>query len=222
METLEDCSLKGRLMFTGSGYIELDKPYIPRPWALIQDDGSEVDLYPIIMLAIQNMHEKSARHVREVTSYSILLDSDSEYEIDHFQGHPLLRSKDNSGWSNISTYLTDSLVWLTGRKIEVTISQNGILIKAHETAKVFEVHARTDSSDCPISDQDAEAICGVSQVQGRCIFSNGIPGNFSCQKFENVIALSILNSFAENRLRPQWTRIGNCTIAIKKKEQVEV
>src|SRR3989344_6514928 len=104
-------TLTGQLMFFGDGYHEIEKPYVPRPWNLIQANGDEVDIRPIIMDALRAMDGKPAKQGEQEDSYSILLDDDSPLRVEHYEGHPLLRSE--SAMTNIHAHLTNSLVRLT-------------------------------------------------------------------------------------------------------------
>jgi len=196
-------------MYTSDGYMEEGVEYRPRSWKLVQSEEVELDIRPVIMLAIQRFEGKPARQEQTVDSYTICLDVASPTKMDYNGGHPVLQSSDSM--QNVLSHLRDSLGWLTGRLIQLRIDLDRIVIAADPTERVFLVRQRRDSGDCPVSGADAERICLVL-TEERCIFSNGTNGDFSCYKFSGYLAHGILDAHAKGQLRPLWTRIGNCGV----------
>ncbi len=212
-------TLTGILMFTGDGYKDpmSREPYTPRPWTLVQPDGTEVDIRPLIMDAFKAMHGKPAEQEEWVALYSLML-NEGPNNLDYNDGIPLLwyRSKTDgvsaTGFSSVLIHLRYSLAFMTARKVKLEINAAGIKIEAIDSGDVYQVRPRKDSPHCVIPAPEAISIC---QTQGprRCIFSrdNEDGEGFICDKFSDF-AHHVLENHALKRLRPEWNRIGNCGI----------
>src|SRR3989344_4149340 len=112
---MQSSTLTGTLMFTGSGYIKPGQDYQPRPLPLVQKDGSETDLHPILLAVFKNMHGKYATQERGPDFYRVTRNLASAPVFDYNDGFPILRTE--TGFSNVTSYLKMVLVWLTGRKV---------------------------------------------------------------------------------------------------------
>lgn len=87
-------TLKGKLMFTHDGYHhDLEKPYQPRSWPLIQEDGSEIDIRPLVMAVFQCLDGKRVREENGVDFHNFTIDDDSPDTLKYNEGHPMLQRK---------------------------------------------------------------------------------------------------------------------------------
>ena len=214
----------GTLLFTGSGYIKPGEEYRPRPWRLVRGDGSELDLRPVILSAMRAMEGKKASQARGLDSYCLLTDEKSPVAVKIFPDQDDYTFPILSGIGQVSSIiacLDDSLIWLTGRRIQIRVSENSVAIHADRKESVYQVRPRVNSAaDCPVPNLEAVTVCGVG-TQNRCVFSGQRDdGEYFCYKFSCVPARARLEAFAEGQMRPDRTRIGNCSFASRKEEAV--
>ncbi len=191
--------LTGVLVFSGS--------WLNRPWALIQPDGSKIDLYPLINEALLKMNGKPAEHKQDREFYSLMLVDSAEmvvkYETD---GVALLEKPDGFGMSNIGAYLPDALTWLSGRKVEVKFSDNGFKIAADPTEQVFGVQFFGRGNSCRIPEGAENSVCKVG-TSDCCIFMVAGSDGFTCEKFGSA-GKHLLGRHFEGTMRAP--RVGNC------------
>lgn len=219
-----NCTLKGRLMFTGDGYDQsmdighIGKAYEPRPWPVVQDDDTEIDLRALVMATFQKMHGQPATQKEGPDFYEFVVDQNSKFRVQHQMkdGLNLVSLVSPTGVSFVNAHIKSTLAWLAGRIIEATVTDQAISIRADDSKDVFHVECRQNSGDCPLSDVTAENICRVGRPD-RCIFNHGESGSYQCDKFSGVIAEQLLDAHAEGRLKPRWTRIGSCALVFHHK-----
>ena len=199
--------LTGVLVFSGS--------WLNRPWALIQPDGSKVDLYPLIDQTLLALNGKLADHKQGRDSYSLMLDDAAEMVVEYkTDGVALLTKPQGFGMSNIGAYLPGALTWLSGRKVEVEFSDKGFKIAADPTEQVFGVQFFGRGNSCRIPEGAEKSVCKVG-TSDCCIFmaagtGPGVPrsgGGFTCEKFGSV-GQHLLGRHFERSMRA--SRVGNC------------
>ncbi|MEX0917753.1 MAG: hypothetical protein WDZ93_01200 [Candidatus Paceibacterota bacterium] len=191
--------LTGVLIFSGS--------WIKRPWALIQPDGTQIDLYPLIDETLLKMNGKPAEHQMNSSSYSLTLVDSAEmfvrYESDKVA---VLDRPEDFGISNINAYLPTALTWLSGRNVQFEYSDSGFKIAADPTEEVFGVKffSRGDSCRIPLGAERTVCKIGTSDC---CIFMAASEAGLTCEKFGSA-GQYLLDRHFEQSMRS--SRIGSC------------
>lgn len=194
-------NLTGMLVFSGN--------WLNRPWALIQDDGSTVDLYPLINEALLKMNGKSAEQKEGRESYSITLSDSAEMVIKYeSDGMAMLEKPDAFGMSNIGAYLPSALTWLSGRKVTFDINNTGFIIAADPNEKVFGVEFFGRGNSCRIPEGAEKSVCKIG-TPDCCIFMVAGSDGFTCEKFGGMGAMLLDHHFKGTMNAP---RVGNCAL----------
>jgi hypothetical protein len=132
-------------------------------------------------------------------------------------GHPKLKKIDGSGSFDVTASMEAALIGLSGRLVNVTLSDDAFGIAASPKEEVFRVWYDGESNSCPISKNDAETVCKFDQSD-CCIFLSvslaiGAQG-YGCEKFNTPLALVLLDGIAHGTSGP--TRIGSCKLCGRK------
>lgn len=193
--------LTGVLVFSGN--------WLNRPWALIQDDGSKIDLYPLINKTLRKMNGKPAEQKEGRASYSITLSNSAEmvvkYETDDMA---VLEKPDGLGMSNIGAYLPSALTWLSGRKVTLDINNAGFIIAADPNEQVFGVKFFGRGNSCRIPEGAEKSVCKIG-TSDCCIFAAAGSDGFTCEKFGGIGA-TLLDRHFKGTMRA--SRVGNCAL----------
>ncbi|QQG45964.1 MAG: hypothetical protein HYY55_03210 [Candidatus Niyogibacteria bacterium] len=193
-----------------AGILEFSGSWLNRPWALIQQDGSTIDLYPLIDEMLLKMNGKSAEHDQGRESYGLMLNDSAEmvvkYESD---GVAVLEKPGGFGMSNIGAYLPSALTWLSGRKVEIEFNDNGFKIAADPSEQVFGVKFFGRGNSCRIPEGVEDSICKVG-TSDCCIFAAAGSDGFTCEKFSGSTAEMLLNRHFKGTMRA--SRVGNCAL----------
>lgn len=161
---------------------------------------------------------KRVSHKRELESYTLLLDPNSDSQLKYEPDKLLvLEATEGFGWSNIYAYLNDALIWLDGRMVDIEISDEGLKICADKTEKVFGVYF-TSGNSCKIPKDAENTVCKTGQEKEACIFVSLDQDGFYCEKFSDMTARTLLDRLAKGTLNAG--RIGNCALLGRKEEPV--
>ncbi|MFA4890586.1 MAG: hypothetical protein WC587_03100 [Candidatus Paceibacterota bacterium] len=200
--------LKGRLWYLWWGN---------KPWKLMTD-GGETDLWPLMENIFISLSGKRVSHKRELESYILFLDPDSGSQLEYEPNKSLvLKAIEGFGWTNISAYLDEVLIWLDGRMVEIEIGDDGLKICADKTEEVFGLYF-TDGNSCKIPQNAENTICKIGQGKETCIFVSLSQDGFYCEKFSSMTARVLLDRLAKGTLNAG--RIGNCALLGRKEELV--
>jgi len=193
--------LKGRLMFLG---------WQNKPWRLVTDQG-DVDLWPIVERFFVGLNGKLAAHKEEIDGYVLSADAASEFRFKY--DVIWLRKDDGTAGSNVEAYFERALVWLSGRMVEIEISDTELKLMADKSEKVFGVHFTGEGNSCGVSEDVAQTICRIGQ-EDCCIFVSAGGEGFSCEKFNDSTARYLLDRLAKGTIRAK--RIGSCAVLGRK------
>lgn len=197
--------LKGILLYMG---------WFNRPWNLVTENG-EVDLWPAIDRFLVSLDGKPANHDQTRNSYILRADESSEYRFKYVPGESVLLEKlEGFGMSSVHAYLDSSLVWLSGRMVDIEV-ENGNQIKfiAGVDESVHGVYFVGEGNSCEVVDGDERNICKIGQGD-CCVFLAAGSDGFCCEKFSGSIARTLLDRLAKGSIRA--SRIGSCEILGRK------
>ncbi|MBI2097254.1 MAG: hypothetical protein HYT40_03895 [Candidatus Sungbacteria bacterium] len=200
--------LKGRLLYMG---------WFNLPWKLVTDDG-EIDLWPIIDGFLTYLNGKRASHKEARDGYTLAADEASELQFKYVPGkYVLLKKPEGFGASNVHAYLDSTLVWLSGRLVEIEI-EDGKQIKftADASEKVFGVYFVGNGDSCEVPNGIEETVCKIGK-RDYCIFLSWSPSGFQCEKFSGPTARELLDRLAKGTTRAG--RIGNCALLGRKERE---
>jgi hypothetical protein len=197
--------LKGRLQFMG---------WFNLPWKLVTDDG-EIDLWPEVEKFFILLNGKRADHNRAIDGYTLFLDKKAEYEFCYKPDEQVvLNNPDEFGMSNVHAYLESALGWLSGRLVEIEISETALKFTADKSEEVYGVYFSHNNS-CKIPDGIEKTICKVGKTD-CCIFLSVSSNGFSCEKFNDYTARGLLDRLEKGNIRA--SRVGNCALLGRKEE----
>lgn len=197
---------KGRLLYMG---------WFNLPWKLVTDNG-DIDIWPIVEKFFISISGKLADHKRERESYTLSTSESSEFRFNYIPGKEVLLEKIKGfGFSNVFAYIDDSLIWLSGRLVEIEVEDDKYVKFAADTSeKVFGVYFSGDGNSCEVPPGSEKTICKIMQ-HDCCIFTTASADGFHCEKFNGPIARMLLDRLAKGTIRA--SRIGNCTNLGRKK-----
>ena len=118
---------------------------------------------------------------------------------------------------NVGVYLSDILVCLSGRMVEIDI-EDGKRIKffADKSENVLGVYFVDGGNSCEVPKGVEQTVCKIDQLD-CCIFFREGKGGFYCEKFNGLTARVLLDRLAKGNIAG---RIGNCAILGSKNEEV--
>ncbi|MFC1651702.1 hypothetical protein ACFL24_00905 [Patescibacteria group bacterium] len=190
---------------------------------LITEEGEEIDLYPIIDKFLSSIDGKNASHEEGKASYTLCVDSDSEF-IYHYDSDPDneklrgLQKTSGIGWSNVDAHLDMIMIWINGRLINIKISEDQLHIEADPSEEVFGVYF-VEGNFCAVPEGAEETICKIGQNKETCIFSSWDSGTgWGCLKFDPYLARQLLDRLAKGKINAG--RIGDCALLGRKEEPV--
>lgn len=200
--------LKGRLLYMG---------WFNRPWKLVTD-YDDMDIWPIVEKFFISINGKPADHKREREIYILSIDESSEFQFNYIPGERVLLEKIKGwGFSNVFAYIDDSLIWLSGRLVEVEIEDGKYIKFAADTSEqVFGVYFAGEGNSCEVPLGVEKTVCKVGQ-HDCCIFATASADGFHCEKFNGPIARMLLDRLANGTMRA--SRIGNCAVLGRKKPE---
>jgi len=189
-----------------------------KPWKLVTDQG-DVDLWPFIEQFFIGLNGKLARRESRLDGCTIALDETSEYRFSYKSGPitrgPILDHQKNSGFINVYAYFENDLVWLSGRVVEIEVSDTELKLTADSSELVHGVYFTGEGNSCAVSADEVRTICKAGQ-EDCCVFL-GAGGGFSCEKFNGPMARYWLDRLAKGTIRA--TRVGNCAILRRKETE---
>ena len=185
------------------------------PWRLITEDG-EIDLWPMVNDFFLSIGGKKISQDKTPESYTLEVNGLSDFQFEYIPGKSILmrKPKDFSVY-NVLHFLDETLVWLSGRRVEVEIG-NGKRMKfiADKSEEVFGVYPSIGNS-CEVPKGAEQTVCKLDHSD-CCIFLSVDPKGFSCEKFNGPMARMLLDRFAKNEINPRISRIGSCKILGRK------
>lgn len=202
-------SIIGRLVWSGSWRV--------RPWILERKNGTTVDLYPLIDDCFKKIQGKPSSQKMDAHSYTFKVDDNSEdmleYESD---GLVVLKLRKGFGLTNIRSFMSRSLTWLSGRNVVVTIRNDGFSIEADklEAVQGIKLIPRSENSG-RIPKGKEHTLCKVGTKE-CCIFAIGTSSGMVCEKF-SYIGQDMLDKLRKRELRA--TRVGSCYLAGKERDR---
>lgn len=192
-------TLTGMLVFSGS--------WLNRPWALVQPDGSKIDIYPFIDEMLLKMNGKPAEQKQDGRLYSLMLADSAEMVVDYKTDNvALLKNPEGFDVSSIGYYIPHALTWLSGRKVEIEFSDKGFKIAADPNEQVFGVKFFGRGNSCRIPAGVERSVCKVG-TPDCCIFMAASSDGFTCEKFGSL-GPHLLSRHFERSMRA--SRVGNC------------
>ncbi len=196
---------KGRLQYMG---------WFNLPWKLMTDNG-EIDLWPVIDKFFTSLNGKRAKHEQKCDGYTLTADENSEFQFKYVPGkHVLLKKSKGFGMSNVYAFFDDTLVWLSGRMVEIEIEDGKqIGFTADKSEEVFGVYFVGDGNSCEIPKGTEKTVCKIGQ-RDCCIFPSMGADGFGCEKFSGPMARLLLDRLAKGNIHA--SRIGNCEILGRK------
>jgi len=197
--------LKGRLLYMG---------WFNKPWNLMTE-SDEVDFWPMVNEFFISLNGKSANHDQTRDSYVLFADEGSEFQFKYVPDESVLLEKLKSfGMSNVHAYFDSSLIWLSGRMVEVEI-EDGKRIKfiADKDEEVHGVYFVGEGNSCEVLSGDERTVCKIGQSD-CCVFLTAGSGGFCCEKFNGSIARMLLDRLAKGFIRA--SRIGSCKVLGRK------
>lgn len=192
--------LKGRLIFSGL--------WLTRPWALIQPDGSTIDLYPAVHEFLAGAAGQKLAHEESLSSYELRFDAESPLELDYQPDRLVLLWGEKSA-SNVSAYIENVLTRFSGRLVEVVIDEKGLKVLADPEERVHVVRLADDNT-AKVSESEAEAVCGFGTGHEACIFLAIGEKGFHCWKFESLFARDMLHRLSHGKTVSQ--KVGACAL----------
>jgi hypothetical protein len=199
-------TIKGRLLYMG---------WFNLPWKLVTDSG-EIDLWPIIEGFFVSFNGKTANHERRRDSYTLSSDEGSKFKFEYVPDEHVWLEEPAGGLSNVHAYLDESLVWLSGRMVEIEIEDGKhIKLVADRAQKVNGIYSVGDSCEVPRGAE--KTICKAGQ-RDCCIFLAMSPDGFECEKFSGSTARMLLDRLAKGTMRA--SRIGDCALVGRKERRI--
>lgn len=189
--------IKGRLRYVG---------WNNTPWTLTAENGETIDLWPFVHEFFTSFAGRHAEQRLATDAYVLTASEESKFVFNYDPGSRVILEKDD-GWSNVHAYFDDTLVWLSGRLVEVEIADAQLRVAADKSEEVFCV-SLDDSNVGEIPNGAEQTICKIGCGAECCIFLTANADGFRCQKFSGPMALIMLGRLAEKDIRAQ--RIGNC------------
>jgi hypothetical protein len=182
--------IKGRLLYTGA------KPHFP--WKIAESEYIEIHLLPAVDRFFTSLNGKLVRHELGRNSYT-LVTNEMGMRFEYTGG--LVASR--------STHLNETLVWLSGRVVEVEIEDGKrIMLAADKSERVFGVRFTSGGNFCKVSNNDAQTVCRVGR-QDKCVFLSESVDGFHCSKFVPK-AFTILEQLPKDNVR--GAHIGSCAL----------
>lgn len=202
----EKITLKGRLHFLG---------WFISPWKLTTADAQEINLWPKIEDVLKSLNGKGADQYRGRESYILVANKSAVFKLEYKPGESLALVKKNGfGFSNVQAYIEESLIWLSGRLVEVELENHRLGISADPSENVFGVYFTGDGNSCKIPAGAEDTVCKIGQGKETCIFATAGGEGFLCEKFSGPMARMILDRFAAGTMNAG--RIGNCAVLGRK------
>lgn len=180
----------------------------------------EIDLRSYFWKLFETLNGKPATMDSKMSSIEIKEDKDADFHVEYENDKGgilmLLKKTKGFGASNIGAYLPDMLQRLNGRKVIISIADNGIKIENDPTEKVFELYY-TRNNCCKIPEEKVKELCGIG-TGNCCIFCAAGSDGFECLKFDSPSARMLLDRHSKKEMRAN--RIGNCAI-VGRRETVQ-
>ncbi len=192
--------LKGRLLYVG---------WFNRPWTLVMED-KEIDLWPVVDKFFTMLNGKRAKHEWESDGYSLMEDKKSHLRFKYVPNEYVLLEEPRS-FANVHAYLDKSLVWLSGRMVEIEITAKEMKINADKSEEVMGVYRSKKNGLCEVPRGVSLRVCKLGQPD-RCIFFSMVKGVFHCEKFNGWSARISLNRLAKSSSSERRSLIGSCEI----------
>lgn len=194
METI----FKGRLLYLGWNNF---------PWKLVTE-GGDVDLWLFVEEFFRSLNGKRAYHDQEITGYTLRADTDSAFEFDYDSVVGVwLKKPDGFAGSNVLAHMESALIALSGRLIEVKITDSLLQFTADHSENVLKLDFLSETNSYPVPRGDENRVCRIGKPD-CCIFLSLDENGFSCLKFNSFHARKLLERLAVGTIRS--TRIGNC------------
>jgi len=185
------------------------------PIKLFTEEG-EVNLWDFYHNLFTELNDKKTSMTMEMNKLIIHSNLESEFSLEYKNDEKskliILKKIDGFGFSNIGSYLPDMLQRLNGRKIIVTILEEGISIENDSEEKVFELYY-TNGNSCAIPEDKIKTLCKIG-TNDTCIFCTVSSVGFECAKFDSYMARQLLYRYSEGTMNA--SRIGNCAIVGRK------
>jgi hypothetical protein len=196
--------LEGKLLYIGWNNL---------PWALATTDG-EINLWPIVDEFLISLNGKRVSQKQTRNEYELFADKNSGFQLDYVpEKYVLLKKIEGFGGANVAYYLETSLIWLSGRRMKISV-KNGIQMKivADTSEKVYYVYFVRESSSCKVPSDAVKTVCKVGESDCCIFFSMGNSGP-CCEKFNSSVARTLLNDLSKGITRAR--RIGGCALGQK-------
>ncbi len=180
-------------------------------------NNGEVDLWSITDKFLASLNGERANHIQELDCYTLYADESSESRFKYESGKYAVLKKDSFGASNVHAFMDESLMFLSGRMVEIDIGDGRFRIVADKSEKVYGVYFVDGGKSCEIPVDAEKTICRIGRADCCVFLTVGIGGFYYCEKFYAPVARMMLERLAKGNARA--SRIGNCAILWRKRRQ---